>query len=216
MSISGKMSTGMRRASPMPSRAMRISSAATVWGRRRTYRTSDMVWRPSGLRRGGVGQGLAYAERAALAGRAQDFDLGAVGRADRLDDGEPESRAALLARARDIDTVEALEHVRQCLGRDADAVVGDIENREVAFAPHRQAYLAPARGVLDGVVEQIDDHLLQARPVALHRHRGAGITDDADVFVGGEQAHLLRRGRRELREVESQPLRVRLAGVQAR
>jgi hypothetical protein len=77
---------------------------------------------------------------------------------------------ALLARARAVDTEEAFEHVRQRLGRNADAVIGDFENREALLAPHGEAYAAAARGVLDGVVEQIDDHLFEPRPVARHGH----------------------------------------------
>ena len=42
MLISGKISTGMRRAAPMPSSAMRISEAITVYGRFSAIWTTDI------------------------------------------------------------------------------------------------------------------------------------------------------------------------------
>src|ERR1700748_915911 len=42
MSMLGKMSTGIRRPSPIASRLTRINTAATVYGLPRTYRTNDI------------------------------------------------------------------------------------------------------------------------------------------------------------------------------
>src|SRR5271155_1487890 len=42
MSISGKMSMGMRKAAPMPIKVIRISKAATVYGRFSAVSTTDM------------------------------------------------------------------------------------------------------------------------------------------------------------------------------
>src|SRR5580658_5693149 len=82
------------------------------------------------------GEWRADTEDAALARGAVHFDPGVVGRADGLDDRQSQPRTPLLARARAIDAVEALEHVRQCLGGDADAVIGDLEEREIPVALH--------------------------------------------------------------------------------
>src|SRR5581483_6931736 len=78
--------------------------------------------------RGGLGQRLHDAERAALSRRARHIDLGAVRSADRLDDGQTEPRPTLRARTRVIHAEESLEHVRQRLSWNADAVVHDLEN----------------------------------------------------------------------------------------
>ena len=64
-------------------------------------------------------------DRRAAAGRAVDLEAAVVAVGDPLGDGEAESAAAHLPRTRLVRAVEAVEDVRERLGRDALAVVGD-------------------------------------------------------------------------------------------
>src|SRR5579863_7540855 len=159
---------------------------------------------------------MPHAEGAALAGGADGFDLGAVGGADRLDDGEPETGSARLARARAVGAEEALEYMRYRFLRDPQAVVRDLEHRPGTLAPHAERDVPATRGVLDGVVEQVDDHLLETRPIAFHRDGGAGIALDANRSIGGEETHLLGGRGGELGEVEALPGAPHLTGIEAR
>ena len=63
-----------------------------------------------------------------------------------LDDRKPEPRAALGARTRAIDAVEALGEARQVLGRDADAGVAHHELRAAGLRAQR-IVIVPSAGV---------------------------------------------------------------------
>jgi hypothetical protein len=106
--------------------------------------------------------------------------------------------------------------VRQRLGGNADAVVADVEYRIGALALDAQGDAPAARGVLDGVVEQIHDHLLEARPVALHRHPARSCAGDTQLLVLGEQTHLIGGGAGQLRQVKAHPFGRGFTGIQAR
>ena len=58
-----------------------------------------------------------------LADVARDRDAAAVQRDQLVHQRQPDARSLVRARARASHAVEALEHVRQLLGRDADAGV---------------------------------------------------------------------------------------------
>ena len=55
--------------------------------------------------------------------------------ADGFDDRQPKARSTgtVLAGTGAIDTEKAFKHVRECLGRNADAVVDHIEYRTALF-----------------------------------------------------------------------------------
>ena len=57
---------------------------------------------------------------------------------------EPDAEAPADAGERMLGLAERLEHVRQHLGRDADAVVHDLEYRLVARAPHSRVMRPPS------------------------------------------------------------------------
>ena len=80
-----------------------------------------------------------------------------------FDDRKPESRAAQLARAPLVDTVEPLEEVREVFFVDADAVVGE-KYRACLCRVRKQADedVAPAR-VGRGVVRQVAEDGTQQR-----------------------------------------------------
>ena len=76
-----------------------------------------------------------------------------------FDDGQPESRAALLPRPPLIRTVEALEHARQILLGDARTVVLDLDQNFVQHVAEPDAGLPALLAVADRVDDQVDEHL---------------------------------------------------------
>src|SRR2546430_15984608 len=83
-----------------------------------------------------------------------------------LDEREPDAEAALATIEAALALHEELEHARQELGVDAAAVVLDRDGSD-AFAGHGGKPDAPAlAGVLGSVVQQVGDHLREARKVA--------------------------------------------------
>ena len=98
--------------------------------------------------------------------------------ADRLHDRQAQAGAAGggiigIARTRSslIDAEEALEHVRQRLRRNADAGVAHFQDADAGPLLAAQRDAAAARRELDGIVEQVDDHLLEPPAIAAH-HSG--------------------------------------------
>src|ERR1700733_816090 len=192
MLISGKMSTGMRSVTPMPSRHTRISSATTVYGCLSTKATSDMNELP---REGHV-------EAAAAAQGAHDAHCGAVRIADRLDDGKAEPGSAGVGGTRCIDPVEAFKHMRQRLGRNADTAV--LHGKHLAAFSYGDAQMhgAVGRRVLDGIVEQVDHDLPQARSVPCNHHALLSLASHGNALVRGQQQHLIRRARDECAQMD--------------
>src|SRR6185436_15575412 len=66
---------------------------------------------------------------------------------------------------------EHLEDLRQALGRDAEAAVGDMDERLVALECGTYRDLAVRVTVLRGVREQIHEHLSQALEIAVRAQR---------------------------------------------
>src|SRR4029079_2446434 len=111
-----------------------------------------------------------HAEDAPLADLALHGDR-APHRLDQvLDDREPEPGASALPGAPGVHPVQALEDPRQVLGLDPGAVVDDLEQDPaappLAGDPDRPVLLA----VLDGVVDEVLDHLLDPHRVAERDH----------------------------------------------
>ena len=83
------------------------------------------------------------------------------------DEREPDTETSLRALRLRMHLREQLEDPRQQLRRNADARVGDLDHRVLALAPDAQP--DPAAGIheLRGVVQDVGDHLHEARLVAL-------------------------------------------------
>lgn len=81
-----------------------------------------------------------------------------------LHEPQADAQAVLGARGR-VGLREQVEHVRQRRGRDAHAVVGDLDARPSRLGPGLHAD-EPARGrVLARIVDEVAHHLRQAREV---------------------------------------------------
>src|SRR2546430_10016538 len=113
-------------------------------------------------------------ERRAMPDRALHPDLASVHLHDLLNDREAKASPGNRLRRAAAYAPEALEHVADLLGRDADAGVGHAHQGVAAIDATRHGDYAAFRRVLDGVVDQVADHLDQ--PVAIARHdRQAGV-----------------------------------------
>jgi len=99
-----------------------------------------------------------------------------------LDDRQAETGAAGRAVACRIDPVEALEDVMEGLLRDACAVVGDLEHHAVPIATSSEAHGTAGWRVLQGVVDEIAQHLPHV----------VGVDVDAFVENPGPDARLMR------------------------
>src|SRR6185369_10419727 len=94
-------------------------------------------------------------------------DRAAVQLDDMLDDGQPESGAPFLAASAGIDPVETLEESRNTGSGDARAGVSDRNADELILFNCLDRDAPALRRVLDGIVQQIDQHLLKP-PLVSH------------------------------------------------
>ena len=100
----------------------RVDQSASADVSRRLGMTSDRL----GTSTVEVAVGNVDGEGAAQAGSAAGCgDAAAVGLGEGLGDGEPDPSAAVASVAGSVGAVEAFEHVREVLGGDAVAAVGD-------------------------------------------------------------------------------------------
>ena len=74
------------------------------------------------------------------------------------------------SRERALSTLKNLSNTRPIDSAESQSVVGDLQNRFAVLGFHTQRNVSPFRGVFNGVVQEIDDDLLQAGPVALDPH----------------------------------------------
>ena len=157
---------------------------------------------PSALRpadhRAEVAHRQIQRERAADAGGAAQLDLAPEEVGQLAADGQPQAGAAELAAGAGVGLLERLEDDALLLGRDADARIRHLEGDDAALAQHRVAGgpaagrrrdgepHAAVRGELEGVREQVLQHLLQP----------LGVGDEAasqprvDLHVEGQGAAL--------------------------
>ena len=116
-------------------------------------------------------------------------------------DREADAGAAVLARSRGVDAVEALEQARQRLGRDADSGVGDAHLDRAVVTVRLDAHLASLGGESDSVVDEVEDHLVHALGVGLDRREIVGhVAAHVDVAIGARHLdlrHHLRHQRAE-------------------
>ncbi len=117
-------------------------------------------------------------EAGTLPGRAVDANTSAHHLHQALADRQPQPGAAELAGGRAVGLGEMLENLSLRLRRDADA---GILHAQLDLQPLRSRRTYPgthhdfaAGGELDGVVEQIDEHLPQAHGIPAHQQRRVG------------------------------------------
>ena len=106
---------------------------------------------------------------------------------ESLDERQADTQTALSAIEAAVDLREHVEHERQHLGRDAQPVVDDAQLGSVRSGRERYLDASPARRVLAGVVQQIADHLFDARRIGIHPYRVCGQVCDETVLGGLNQ-----------------------------
>ena len=103
--------------------------------------------------------------------RALDLDPSAMRFHDLPRDRQPESRAAGLPRPCRIDPVETLENVREVLGWDAGTGVSHADDRFLCPVDQIERNSSPGRRVAQGIVDQIEQELLQSILIAVDLDR---------------------------------------------
>src|SRR6185369_9221214 len=98
-----------------------------------------------------------------------------------VDDGEADAEARLVDRNPGVDR-EQVEDVRQLLGSDADAVVGDGDDDLVGAAPRLEQDVAARVRSPRGVVDQVGEDLGQPLRVA-EDGGGGGVELDAQTLL---------------------------------
>src|SRR5581483_11767179 len=133
-------------------------------------------------------RGDAEPEGAAPPFLAFDADPALVLLDDVAADREAEAGAALLPVIGSIHLPEALEDLVAELRRDAAPLVLDAHFDPAVLLNARDSYLAAAGRKLDGIREQVDQHLHQ--PVAVGQHGDFSRKDiDPDLLLIGEGLH---------------------------
>ena len=111
--------------------------------------------------------------------------------------------AGRAANACTIDLVEALEEPRLGGLRDTGPVIRDRGDDPIGVASNGDRDVTPVRAELDGVVDQVHEHLAEALAVPADRRDViAGIDDEVDALPLGEQSKSLCRMCREPAEVD--------------
>src|SRR3984893_1077088 len=113
-------------------------------------------------------QGEFHAEAATPAFLARDFDFAVMGGTDRFDDRESEPGPAAGAGAGLVGAIEAFEDVGQSVRRNAEAVVGDLEDRTIPLTANADLDHAAYWCVFDGVIDEVHNYLLRSNPVPRH------------------------------------------------
>lgn len=128
-------------------------------------------------------QGQAQPEqRTARCSRA-GFDAAAVQLGEFLDDGQPETGAAVAPLRSALDLAEALENNLAHGFRNAGAAVAEGERGVFAVALQREFDAAAVGGELERVGEQVEQDALDLLAVYLCRHRVWQIEFERDVAI---------------------------------
>ncbi len=101
---------------------------------------------------------------------------------DPLTDGEPKPESAALRHSRPnpVGAPEALEDVRHIGGSYPDAGISHGKGHVVGVTSYAQLDLAAGRRVLDGVGDEVQEQLAQARPVSHNDDVGCKRQVDGD------------------------------------
>src|SRR5687767_6493348 len=125
-----------------------------------------------------------------------------MGHANGLHDGQPQSRTAHLAGARFIHAKKAIENVRQGGSGNTNSVVRYFKEPFAIARENVDFNSAPSRRELDGIVQQVDDNLLQTGAVPFHNHLLRTMAGDGNSFVFDEETHLVGSAFSELTQVK--------------
>src|SRR5258706_8308340 len=133
----------------------------------------------------------AERERRAVYQLERDTDAPPVRLHDGAADVEAEARALRASGGGVIHSLEALEDAILLAQGDALAVVADADDHLVRGDMPTHADTAALGGIFEGVVEQVEQHLLDALAVGQHQWESGGKADaDGAVWAAaGKAAH---------------------------
>src|SRR5277367_2731357 len=140
---------------------------------------------------GGLGvQGEREGEFGALAYCAFYPEFAAVGFDDVFGDGEAEAGTAGFAGAGGVHTIEAFEDAFGIGEGDADAGIGDGDDGFARGGGGGDGDVSARRSVLDGVIEEILQHVAEQGGIAAHggQLRGDGDLQSDFLAIGFEQS----------------------------
>src|SRR5438874_7819265 len=130
--------------------------------------------------------GYRNGESAALVQFTVDLDRSAMRLSDPVHKAQPQAESPLDIYVGAGYLVEAVEDVREMLGRDAAAVVLDDQFHTVRIGPKRDANFTARRSKLDGVRDQVRNHALDLDAIdfgGTFRRKIGGETDAS--LLGG-------------------------------
>src|SRR5688572_2759211 len=102
---------------------------------------------------------------------------------DVFDNGESEASATPLAAARFIDTIKALENMREIPGGDARPGILHPELNGAFQMGSANPYLTAGRGVFQGVIDQIVKHLFEPQSIRREDRSSGGDVDGQGDLV---------------------------------
>lgn len=149
-----------------------------------------------------LGNGDKHRESTPLIRFALDLDPPVVSFDDAFDDGQAEAGADDVARFFVFDAVEAVEDAGLVFGADAVAGVADLEADVVGIVGGGDDDAAFFGGVVDGVGDQVGEHLFHVGAVGQHRRQiGQGGQFQADALglgLGQVEERLVGQDRRQV------------------
>src|SRR5437667_7134811 len=135
--------------------------------------------------------------------RALHVDLPAI-RLDRpTRDGKAEANP--IPRARLVDSIEAIEDALAVLGADARAGVDHLDGGPARLPSDEDAHASPLRGVLDRVVDEVDEGTAHDHPIGLNVDRLGGDHRDHLSLLLRQDAEVSGHLARQLRQVHTLP-----------
>ncbi len=125
-----------------------------------------------------------------------------------------------------VEPVEALEDQDAVVGWDARTAVGYLDPGDVAIAHahahaaaiahsrHLDPHLSLRRRELEGVGQQVEEHLLEPRRIDLRRHGGRRHHAQLDRTIDGQRLEVVRRQPHEMRQVDRAVVELKLGRLE--
>jgi hypothetical protein len=135
---------------------------------------------------------------------------------EALHHGQTDAKAPARPIDGGVELGEQLEDVGQHLGRDALAGVANAEHGLIAVASEGDLDLTTRRGVDGGIVQQVDDHLLETDGVGIDGERRRGVaTGDPVPTRLDEPARRFKRLPQDIGKIQPRLAELDLAGGDA-
>jgi len=118
-------------------------------------------------------------------------------------DGQPEAHPTEITRSGLVDSIEAIEDALTMLGPYARPRVDDVDGRRWSSVPHDDPDLATWRGILDGIVHQVDERLSDHEAIHRCRDRFRRVDGERLLLLLGEHTEVSRHIASELGEIDT-------------